>query len=245
MRTWLLWLSSHQCWWNIWGQNLSLIEEEISLQSNFNIFFNLWSSILIIKIAAILGREHRLYFVFQEVMSSNELTLIYFSHKFYTCLTEKNTLFWNTNLRNCEMKRKQQEIWVWTKECCVNRHSEPCDSLWIMWIALNCANYSDSIGFTRNYVNRSKSYELLSTFDTIFTTYSRVLQFSSALSAFFLQKFDILSRKTSFENRSIRHTSVHQHVRSSTRRTSHIDFYHVNSQINTIRYGPYRKKSKK
>lgn len=163
------------------------------------------------------------------VMSSNELTLIYFSHKFYTCLTGKNTLLWNTNLRNCEMKRKQQEIWVWTKECCVNRHSEPCDSLWIMWIALNYANYSDSIGFTRNYVNRSKSYELLSTFDTIFTMHSWVLRFSSALSASFCKKTLFYRERPIMEKKSI-----HQQVS--------IDFYQVNSQINTLRYGPYRKK---
>lgn len=51
---------------------------------------------------------------------------------------------------------------------------------------------------------------------------------------YFLAKLDILSRKTSFEK-----WSIHQQVT--------IDFYQVNSQINTIRYeiGPYRKKSKK
>lgn len=81
-----------------------------------------------------------------------------------------------------------------------------------MWIALNHVNslkLCESLGFTRTYVNRSKSYELISTFDTISTMYSRVLRFSWALSAFFLQKFDILSRKTSFEK-----WSIHQQVTS-------------------------------
>lgn len=185
-------------------------------------------------------------------MSSNELTLIYFSHKFYTCLTGKNTLLWNTNLRNCEMERKQQEIWVWTKEklCksalgteeyCVNRRLEPCESLWIMWIALNYANHSDSLGITWIDQNHMNCFRFLTQFlersdcnvvlSAPIAMYSRVLQFSSALSASFCKKSIFYRERPLLKNGPF--------INKSHR------FLPSKFPNKYQRYGPYRKKLKK